>query len=101
MFQIDLWVDGGQLRFIVGTLGRAGSELIGYTPDELRKAESELRNVITAVRREGRVSAESLSALWDCQTMLEVPSDTPGRWQPIAITDDVVAHGIFWPKGGN
>lgn len=101
IFQIDLWVDGGRLRFIVSTLGRAGSELIGYTSDELRKAEIELGNAITTLRREGRVSADSLSALWECQTMLDVPYGTPSRWQPFAPTDVVVMHAIYWPEGAN
>lgn len=100
IFQIDLYVDGGHVRLIVGTLGRAGSELIGYTSDELRKAESQLCKFIATVRREGRVSADSLDALWDCEIMLGVPADTPERWQPMAATDDVIVHAIYWPEGG-
>lgn len=100
VFQIDLYVDNRHIRFIVSTLGRAGSELIGYTSDELRKGETQLRKVIATARREGRVSADSLGALWDCEFMLGAPADSPERWQPISPTDEIIAHAIFWPEGG-
>ena len=61
-FQVDLWVDRGHIRFIVSTLGRTGSELIGYTSDELRKGELQLRKVIVIARREGRTRRQSQRA---------------------------------------
>lgn len=90
-FQIDLQVDDAQLRFLVAVQGRPGSELLGYTADELRAAWGDLRKLIADVSKGGRITGESLAALHSAEIMLDTPSIDPRRYQPIERTDFILA----------
>jgi hypothetical protein len=93
-FQIDLLAEGARVRCIVGVLGRAGSELIGYTPDELREAANNLGTLTSELLRGGKVTPRAASALREYEQMLGAPADDPRRWQPIASADLVIVHAI-------
>jgi hypothetical protein len=97
-FQVDVIADTARLRFIVGVLGRPGSELLGYTADELRAAAGGMHKVITLLRRGGKLSADSLATLQESARMLEFPPDEPTRMQPIGASDAVVAYVCAEPE---
>lgn len=90
-FQVDLQMDDAQLRFVVGVLGRPGSELLGYSADELRAACGGMRKVVAELTKGGRITAESLATLQSAELMLDSPSTDPRRCQPIGRADFVVA----------
>lgn len=97
-FQVDVIADTARLRFIVGVLGRPGSELLGYTADELRAAAGGMHKVIALLRRGGKLSAASLATLQENARMLEFPPDEPTRMQPIAAGDFLVASVYAEPE---
>lgn len=90
-FQVDMQADGAMLHFLVAVQGRPGSELLGYTADELRAAWGDLRKLIADVSKGGRITGESLAALHSAEIMLDTPSSDPRRYQPIERTDFILA----------
>jgi hypothetical protein len=92
--EATLLTEDFRLTFITSLLGRPGSELLGFTADELGHAAKELRSVITDLAQGGTLTQDSRNKLEELHLMLEHPNDAPGRFQPIA-TKDVVCLSVF------
>jgi hypothetical protein len=90
-FQVDMQTDGALLRFLVAVQGRPGSELLGYTADELRAAWGDMHKLVTQVSKGGRLSKESLATLHSTALMLDAPSTDVRRCQPIGRDDFILA----------
>jgi hypothetical protein len=98
--QVDMITEGARLRFVVGILGRPGSEMIGHTADELRAAAGGMHKVISDLCREGKLTAIALATLQENAHLLETPNDDPTRWQPINPSDFVVVSVYAVPERG-
>lgn len=99
--QIELHNDEARTLFLLALFGRPGSELLGYTPDELTEGAKLARGAISDLMEKGHMTAEVRNNLETLVAMLRAPHTVPSRMQSIEVADVVSIHvcAEIFPKG--